>query len=590
MEIYNPNNKHIEYFVRMDNFNHRRFLALRSYFLEGMSAQDVADKYGYTLSTVYSLARDFKKAVIEDPDKEPFFLAEQLGRKALDIDGSITLKIVALRKKYFSVPDIKSILDAHDINVSERYITSVLQKEGFGRLPRRDSVHRGESYSQIPEVISASKSERLDFLPETFNSQLAGILCFLPYIKKYGIDKAIVDSMYPGTKIVGKLSSILSFLALKLSNVRRYSVDDTWCMDRGMGLFAGLNVLPKTAWYNSYSSTITKEMNTDFLKKLYAIWKKNDLVSDTVNVDFTTIPYWGDEDPFENNWSGKRNKALASMLAILAQDPDSGIICYGDTTVRHENQDDAILEFLDFYRTGKASNIPLKYLIFDCKVTSYNNLSDLNKQEIKFITIRRRGTKLVERIESIPDDQWQRIKVKRANGKSRNVKAYEEITTINGYEGTLRQIYITGNGKIKPAIIITNDFDLPLKDIVRKYSRRWLLEKGISEQIEFFHLNRNCSGMVIKVDFDLTMSILAHNIYRIFSLDLNGYSHCEDKTIFEKFISNAAEIEITETTIEVRLKRKRNLPLLLENMNEFKGIRLSWLDQLKLIFSASTTT
>jgi hypothetical protein len=35
-------------------------------------------------------------------------------------------------------------------------------------------------------------------------------------------------------------------------------------MDRGMGLFAGLNVLPKTAWFNSYSSAITREMNTDF--------------------------------------------------------------------------------------------------------------------------------------------------------------------------------------------------------------------------------------------------------------------------------------------------------------------------------------
>ena len=590
MEKYNPNNKHIEYFAGMNNYNHKRFLALRSYYFEGMSAHDVANKYGYTLSTVYSLARDFKKAMYENPGSEPFFLAEQLGRKELDIDGSITLKIVALRKKYFSVPDIKSILDAHDINISERYIYTVLQKEGFARLPRRDSTHRSESYSQIPEVIPASKSERLEFLPETFNSQLAGILCFLPYIKKYGIDKAIDSSMYPGTKVVNKLSSILSFIAIKLSNVRRYSVDDTWCMDRGMGLFAGLNVLPKTAWYNSYSSAITKEMNIDFLKKLYSIWKKNDLVSDTVNIDFTTIPYWGDDDPFENNWSGKRNKALASMLAILAQDPESGIICYGDTTIKHENQDDAILEFLDFYRSEKTTNVPLKYLIFDCKVTTYKNLSELNKKEIKFITIRRRGSNLVKRIESIPANEWQQVKVKRANGKSRNVKAYEEIVTIDGYEGELRQIYITGNGKIKPAIIITNEFDLPLKDIVRKYSRRWLLEKGISEQIEFFHLNRNCSGMVIKVDFDLTMSILAHNIYRIFSLDLSGYSHCEDKTIFEKFISNAAEIEITETSIEVRLKRKRNLPLLLENMNEFKDVRLSWLDRLNLIFSASTTT
>jgi hypothetical protein len=41
------------------------------------------------------------------------------------------------------------------------------------------------------------------------------------------------------------------------------------------------------------------------------------LVSYTANLDFTAIPYWGDDDALENNWSGKRNKALASILALL---------------------------------------------------------------------------------------------------------------------------------------------------------------------------------------------------------------------------------------------------------------------------------
>jgi len=134
------------------------------------------------------------------------------------------------------------------------------------------------------------------------------------------------------------VSSILSFVALKLSDVKRYSADDIWCMDRGMGLFAGLNVLPKTAWFSSYSSSITRDMNISFLKKLHSIWSSKGLLSDTSNIDFTTIPYWGDDDNLENNWSGKRTKALSSMLSVLAQDPDSGIICYGDTTVRHSNQ------------------------------------------------------------------------------------------------------------------------------------------------------------------------------------------------------------------------------------------------------------
>jgi hypothetical protein len=61
----------------------------------------------------------------------------------------------------------------------------------------------------------------------------------------------------------------------------------------------------------------------------------------------------------ENNWSGKRTKALPSMLAVLAQDPDSGIIDYGNTNVLHKDESAVVLEFLDFYRrsAGKKDNL-----------------------------------------------------------------------------------------------------------------------------------------------------------------------------------------------------------------------------------------
>jgi len=42
--------------------------------------------------------------------------------------------IVALRKNYLFVPEIKSVLEATDINVSLLYIDAVLKKEGFARL------------------------------------------------------------------------------------------------------------------------------------------------------------------------------------------------------------------------------------------------------------------------------------------------------------------------------------------------------------------------------------------------------------------------------------------------------------------------
>ena len=588
----NPKLIPAEYFDDKVNPLHKQFLALRMYYTEGASADQVASKFGYTLSTVYSLIRDFKRR-LNDGEGDPFFKESKRGRPRLDQGGETKRLIIAYRKKYLSVPEIKSLLDAQDIQVSEKFVYSVLAEDGFARLPRRENAVRNSiDGGGAPRELSAERCGEIDFESGEFTTQTAGILLFLPIIRSYGIDDIINQSGYPETSVVNRLSSILSFLALKLSNVERYSMDDAWCMDRGTGLFAGLNVLPKTSWYSSYSSGITRDMNFAFLRSMQELWGKEALLSDTVNLDFTAIPYWGDNDPFENNWSGKRTKALASIQAVLAQDPDTGILCYSDTTIRHRDEYDVILEFLDFYHQNSEMANKLKYLVFDSRFTTYQNLDKINKQGLKFVTIQRRSKNLGLKIAAIQKPRWKTIRVMRANGKGRSVTVCEDSTSLSGYEGIVRQLFIAPTGKTKPAIIITNDTDLSTEDLVRKYSRRWLIEKEISEQIHFFHLNRNSSGIVVKVDFDLVMTLLAHNLYRLFAINIDGYSHCDSKTIFNKFILNAGEVTISETEVLVKLKKKRTLPLTLQQLADSSTDSLvyPWLHGKRLRFVASNTS
>jgi hypothetical protein len=308
-------------------------------------------------------------------------------------------------------------------------------------------------------------------------------------------------------------------------------------------------------------------------------------LGDTFNLDFVTVPYWGDDDHLENNWSGKRGKSLASMLCVLAQDPDSGIIDYGDFDVMHENEHLVVLEFLDFYKKDNPQGDDLKYLVFDSKFTNYQNLKKLDNKGIKFVTIRRRGKNLVEQINNIPPANWKKIRVMNADGKGRTLKANDQKVFLKGYDDTIRQIAITGHGKIKPALVITNEFDLKLEAMIRKYSRRWLVEKAIAEQTEFFHLNNISSSMVIKVDFDLTMTILAHNLYRLFAMDLNRCSHFIDIRLYEKFISNSGEITIADDKIEVKMKKKRDLPELLTIMSQYNNLTIPWLGNKPIVFS-----
>jgi len=576
----------INFFIQPKTVVQKQYEALRMFFVEGLPARNVADKFGYTYRAFTSIVTDFREKLRNNNAGESFFCDRQRGRKAsVSIDETISV-IVNLRKNFYSVEDIKVVLDGKGFAVSEKSIFLILRREGFGRLPRRTRKIK----HQLTEVkLTADKSEKLTFAPESFKSASAGILCLLPYLNRYGIDKIIEQSGFPQTKTLDRVNSILSFLALKISNVRRYSADNLWCMDRGSGLFSGLNVLPKAAWFSSYSHRVTSNMNLTFLRELHQKWISEGLLSDTINLDFTTIPYWGDNAHLENNWSGKRGKALSSMLAVLASDPDSGIIDYGNTNVLHKDEGSVVLEFLDFYRYNNNERWDdLKYLVFDSKFTNYENLARLDDKKVKFITIRRRGKNIVSKIEGVAKDNWKTVRVECAGNKKRTLKVTDDTVFLKGYNKNIRQICITGNGKIKPALLITNDFDLKLEMIIRKYSKRWLIEKEISEQIEFFHLNRVSSSMVIKVDFDLTMSILAHNIYRLFALDLERYTHLSVQSLYEKFVLNTADIDIEDEQIVVKLKKKRNLPIVLESMNQFSKMKYKWLKNKKVIFQGAS--
>ena len=262
----------------------------------------------------------------------------------------------------------------------------------------------------------------------------------------------------------------------------------------------------------------------------------------------------------------------------------------------HKNESAVVLEYLDFYKQAGKEKQELKYLIFDSKFTNYENLSRLDDEDIKFVTIRRRGKKIIEEIESIPSGKWSRIRVEAAGLKKRTIRVYDDTINLPGYKDShgkgkpIRQVAITGHGKIKPALIITNDFEITQEVLVRKYTRRWLVEKGISEQIEFFHLNRVSSSMVIKVDFDLVMTILAHNIYRLFALDLDRYAHQSDGRIYEKFVAIQGKVSIDSKEITVDLKKRRDLPLILETMSLYEDLKYDLFQNRKIRFTGATTT
>ncbi len=161
---------------------------------------------------------------------------------------------------------------------------------------------------------------------------------------------------------------------------------------------------------------------------------------------------------------------------------------------------------------------------------------------------------------------------------------------MHGYDGTVRQVIITNHGRQEPAFLITNDFQLTQKLLVTKYARRWLVEQSISEQIHFFHLNLLSSSIVIKVDLDFTMTIVAHTLYRLLANTLPGFEQAASKTIFRHFIETSADIDIDYPKIHIRLLKKAHYPILFEQPLFQQSHTASWLDNATITFSMKNTT
>ena len=575
----------LSFFSRPLNPRHRRYEILRAFFLEQLPARDVARRFDCSRAAVYSIARDFRR--LHDPADFFFRSPDPPGRPLRSPSSDLHDEIVRLRKLNLSVPDIKARLDASSSHPpSERAIRDLLLAEGFARLPRLPRRSRAQRAAAGPAPERAPASvPLLPHAAELFQSErAAGILCFLPLIRRYRIDEAIRLAGYPGTSTLSPLQSVLAFLALKLSNIRRYSADDIWCMDRGPGLFAGLNVLPKAAWFSAYSDRTTRAMNQRLLAQLARILSARALVSDAANLDFTTLPHWGDDQTLEKHWAGSRGRALTGFSAALAQDPDSDLLLRSDASVRRQSSPESVLEFLDFSHAG---GLHLRFLVFDGRFTTYACLKRLNADGIRFVTVRRRGRNLIQVAQAVPPAQRKKIRVPVRNG-TRLLEVVESTIPLRHYDGEVRQIAVL-HGSRRPALLITNDFESSLAALLRRYAQRWLVEKSISEQLAFFHLNRLSSSMVIKIDFDLAMTVLAYNLYRLLALELPpGYRHCTAQTLFESLLETGADIQLDPDLCAVSLKKKRNLPALLEALGTAPSEPLPWLGNRRVAFNGAS--
>ena len=116
-----------------------RYEAMRAFFLENWTAEQVAAHFGLSPSTVYTLSRDFKRGTLP-----PFFAELRKGPKGpMKLNDPAKERMIALRKQNLSVEEIAESLKREGfVDISEKTIRDVLKKEGFTRLFRRTRAER----------------------------------------------------------------------------------------------------------------------------------------------------------------------------------------------------------------------------------------------------------------------------------------------------------------------------------------------------------------------------------------------------------------------------------------------------------------
>ena len=563
-----------KYFLHPAHDWQKRYEALRASFVDRLPAKVVADRFGYSQSYINLLRHQFVHEKIDFSEPVP-----EGKIKRRKVDALTRSKICNYREHRLSAGEIVQLLSEDGIEISVRTVERILAEEGFTKLPRRTKLKLGLTVrgAQVPSV--SHRIHISEFDNRSIDCDAAGVFLFAPFIEKLNIYQVVKKAGLPGNKTIPAISYFLSFLALKLLGTQRYAHMGEHSFDPGTGLFAGLNVLPKCTAMSTYSYSIDPTHLLRLQKTFVQQVTKLGLYDRSViNLDFHTVPHFGNESVLQKHWAGARNKVMKGALTLFAQDAASKMILYTAADIQKQEADDQVLDFLSFWKKTQRGIIPT--FVFDSKFTSYPNLSTLAEMGVKFITLRRRGKKLIDNIKHLKP--WKRIHIPHAKRKYPNPLVHESIVEMDNYKGRLRQIIVKGNGREKPAFLISNDFDSPLELLVSNYSRRWRVENVIAEAVKFFNLNMLSSPILIKVHFDIVMTMIADTLYSMLAKKLRGFEECDAPKVYRDFVRGKGNITVTGKELTVTYPKRAHNPILRSVPWHRMPEPLTWLDDVKL--------
>src|SRR5208337_412814 len=151
------------------------------------------------------------------------------------------------------------------------------------------------------------------------------------------------------------------------------------------------------------------------------------------------------------------------------------------------------------------------------------------------------------------------------------------------YQRTIRQLVVADLGHEEPTLLLTNQLRRSPAKLIGRYAQRMLIENGIEDGIEFFHMDALSSAVALKVNCDLQLTLMASSLYRLLGSRIaHGFETAKSRQLFDKFVDAAATIKIGSRDIEVRFQKRAHNPLLMAAGFDSESVSVPWLGQRRL--------
>jgi hypothetical protein len=551
--------------------------ALRAYFLEARPSHQVARDFGYSPGSFRVLCHQFRR----DTDPQ-FFTSPSPGPREQPKKSKARELAVTLRKQNHSVYEIAEALAEQKMPLSPTAVRELLWAEGFAPLPRRLDEER--SARPGPTVEPVADVREFSLVPGTqFATRCGGLFLFLPELVRLHAHTLASAARLPGSAMIPSAQALLAALALKLWSIERKSHVMALVADPGLALFCGLNAIPKKSFLSEYSSRLDHSRTTSLLAAWHrALAKVQLFAADSFNLDFHSVPYYGEDPQVERHYVSMRSRRQPSVLAFLAQDAEGRAFCYSNADLRKGEEAEEIFRFIAFWKKHHGENP--RHLVFDSRLTTYAHLARLEHMGIPFITLRRRSPALLREIEHLAPSAWRRVTLEVPARKFKTPRVFEQPAQLAG--ATFRQLFILDLGHEEPTILLTNDRHTTHAKLITRYAQRMLIENALSDAVRFFHMDALSSAVGLKVDFDMALLVIASGLYRLLARCMRGYADAQARHIFRDLIDTPADVSVSEHEVHVHFHRRAHLPIIIASGILESSTKVPWWHNQTLRMSA----